>query len=49
MMYLAKFSIERKLAELVFKDPSGLHQDVLSKATRDYLSTFPNVEELMKE
>lgn len=46
MMYLAKFSVERRLAELVFNDPSGLHQDVLSKATRDYLSTFPNVEDL---
>jgi hypothetical protein len=46
MMYLAKFSIERKLAKFVFNDPSGLHQDVLSKATRDYLSTFPNVEDL---
>ena len=46
MMYLAKFSIERKLADLVFNDPSGLHQDVLSKAARDYLRTFPNIEDL---
>ena len=42
---LAKFSAERKLAELVMGDPAGLHRDVLSAATREYLKTFPPVEE----
>lgn len=45
MMELAKFGIERRLAELVFRDPAGLHRDVLSEATRTYLSTFPDVSE----
>ena len=43
MMELAKFGIERRLAELVFGDPSALHRDVLSEATRAYLDTFPDV------
>ena len=45
MIELAKFRIERELADLVFGDPSGLHQDVLSGATRAYLATFPDVIE----
>ena len=45
MIELAKFGIERELAELVFGDPAGLHQDVLSGATRAYLATFPDVDE----
>lgn len=42
---LAKFSAERKLAALVMRDPSGLHRDVLSTATRKILDTFPPVSE----
>ena len=45
MMELAKFGIERRLAQLVFGDPGGLHRDVLSEATRLYLATFPDVSE----
>ena len=45
MMELAKFGIERRLAEQVFGDPAGLHRDVLSEATRAYLATFPDVTE----
>ena len=45
MVELAKFGIERELAELVFGDPAGLHRDVLSEATRAYLATFPDVED----
>ena len=43
MIELAKFRVERELAELVFGDPAGLHRDVLSEATRAYLATFPDV------
>lgn len=43
MLELAKFRIERELADLVFGDPAGLHRDVLSEATRAYLATFPDV------
>ena len=43
MVELAKFGIERELAEMVFGDPAGLHRDVLSGATRTYLDTFPDV------
>ena len=39
---LAKYSAERKLAQLVMGDPSGLHRDVLSEATRKYLDSFPH-------
>ena len=49
MMELAKFGIERRLAELVFGDPAGLHRDVLSEATRAYLATFPDVSEAFEE
>ena len=45
MMELAKFGIERELADLVFGDPAGLHRDVLSEATRAYLATFPHAHE----
>ena len=49
MVELAKFGIERELAELVFGDPAGLHRDVLSEATRAYLATFPDVEDEFRE
>ena len=46
---LAKFSVERKLARLVLGDPAGLHRDVLSAATREYLLTFLPVQEVFKD
>lgn len=38
---LAKYSIERRLAEISLGDSNALHRDVLSDATRAYLETFP--------
>ena len=46
---LAKFSVERKLSRLVLGDPAGLHRDVLSAATREYLLTFLPVQEVFKD
>ena len=45
---LAKYLTELRLADIFFSDPHALHRDVLIEATRDYLSTFPKVEDAFK-
>ena len=38
--YFARYTTERMLADLIFKDPTQLDRDLLSEQTRIYLSTF---------
>ena len=40
--YFARYTTERVLADLIFKDPTRLDRDLLSEQTRIYLSTFGN-------
>ena len=37
------------LADLIFKDPTQLDRDLLSDATREYLSTFGNPPKVMRK
>lgn len=48
LMSLAKYGVEREIAELIFDDPDALHRDLLGAATRDYLKSFPNAEAAFK-
>lgn len=42
---LARYSVETRIADLIFSIPQRLYRDVLGDATRDYLKTFLKVSE----
>lgn len=47
LMALAKYGVERELAQIIFDDPEALHRDVLGEATRAYLKDFPDAAKLL--
>ena len=46
--YFARYTTERMLADLIFKDPTQLDRDLLSEQTRLYLSTFGDASHFVK-